>query len=68
MVYVNRSCSENPNREYADCSIPQEKTNAEINRELDISENSVCGEADDMDATGDSKLMEQGTQGEWLVC
>lgn len=32
------SCQGNPNREFADCSIPQEESNAEINAELNISD------------------------------
>jgi hypothetical protein len=51
-----RSCSDNPNKEFADCSIPQEKSDAEINRELEISENSLCDEEDDTDATGDKPM------------
>ncbi|KAL5559687.1 hypothetical protein UlMin_035898 [Ulmus minor] len=31
-------CANNKNKAFADCSIPQEKSNAEINAELDISE------------------------------
>ncbi len=60
-----RSCSDNPNKEFADCSIPQEKSDAEINRELEISENSLCDEEDDTDATGD-KPMEDCIQGRWI--
>ncbi|KAG6542664.1 hypothetical protein Mapa_015899 [Marchantia paleacea] len=54
------SCRDNPNPDYADCSIPQEKSNAEINEELQISEVSVTEEGDDKDGI-DSKLMEIGT-------
>ncbi|KAI3972888.1 hypothetical protein MKX01_019546 [Papaver californicum] len=32
------TCKENMDKAFADCSIPQEKTNAEINAELDISD------------------------------
>lgn len=39
------SCQGNPNREFADCSIPQEESNAEINAELNISYVS-CEEGD----------------------
>ncbi|BBN20370.1 protein MpASHH3 [Marchantia polymorpha subsp. ruderalis] len=54
------SCRDNPNPDYADCSIPQEKSNAEINEELQISEVSVTEEGDDKDGI-DSKLMEIGS-------
>lgn len=39
------SCQGNPNRELADCSIPQEESNAEINAELIVSD--VSGEEGD---------------------
>eukprot|EP01018_Ginkgo_biloba_P019132 Gb_19296 [translate_table: standard] len=39
------TCRDNPNKEFADCSIPQEKSNAEINAELNISDVS-CEEGD----------------------
>jgi len=39
------SCQGNPNREFADCSIPQVESNAEINAELNISDVS-CEEGD----------------------
>lgn len=34
----NRICKDNVDKDFADCSIPQEKSNAEINAELDISD------------------------------
>lgn len=34
----NRTCKDNVDKEFADCSIPQEKSNAAINAELDISD------------------------------
>lgn len=58
-----RNCKRNPNKEFADCSIPQGKSNEEINLELGISESSLCEEGDDVDATGDSRLMYDGAQG-----
>lgn len=41
-----RTCKDNGDKAFADCSIPQEKTNAEINAELDLSDVSA-DEADD---------------------
>ena len=35
-----RTCKDNKDKTFADCSIPQEKTNAEINAELEISDDS----------------------------
>ncbi|KAG0625352.1 hypothetical protein M758_2G047800 [Ceratodon purpureus] len=49
------SCKENPNKSFADCSIPQVKSNEEINKDLGISESSSCDEEDDAEATCDSK-------------
>lgn len=60
---ICRNCKRNPNKEFADCSIPQGKSNEEINLELGISESSLCEEGDDVDATGDSRLMYDGAQG-----
>lgn len=60
---ICRTCKRNPNKEFADCSIPQGKSNEEINLELGISESSLCEEGDDVDATGDSRLMYDGAQG-----
>lgn len=40
------TCKDNGDKAFADCSIPQEKTNAEINAELDLSDASA-DEADD---------------------
>jgi hypothetical protein len=59
-----RSCSDNPNKEFADCCIPQEKSDAEINRDLEISENSECDEEDGTNATCE-KPMEVCIQGGW---
>ena len=44
----SRSCKENPNKNFADCSVPQEKSNSEINAELDLdfSDHSTCEEGD----------------------
>ncbi|KAL2610014.1 hypothetical protein R1flu_028587 [Riccia fluitans] len=56
------SCRDNPNPDFADCSIPQEKSNAEINAELQISEISGSEDEDDNDGI-ESKLMEIGTRG-----
>jgi hypothetical protein len=41
-----RTCKDNGDKAFANCSIPQEKTNAEINAELDLSDASA-DEADD---------------------
>lgn len=42
-----RTCQDNADKDFADCSIPQEKTNSEINEELELSEGSceegACG-------------------------
>ncbi|CAM6092174.1 unnamed protein product [Calypogeia fissa] len=57
------SCRENPDKVFQDCSVPQEKSNAEINAELEISEVSVCEEGDDTDAV-DSKSMNLGAANE----
>nr|XP_024365673.1 histone-lysine N-methyltransferase ASHH2-like isoform X2 [Physcomitrium patens] len=58
------SCKENPNKQFADCSIPQVKSNEEINRDLGISESSLCNEDEDEehDETCDSKPMYNGIQ------
>ncbi|KAL3678466.1 hypothetical protein R1sor_021422 [Riccia sorocarpa] len=53
------SCRDNPNPDFANCSIPQEKSNAEINAELQISEFSGSEEDDDNDGI-ESKLMDIG--------
>ncbi|KAG8071011.1 hypothetical protein GUJ93_ZPchr0006g44332 [Zizania palustris] len=45
------TCKENGDKTLADCSIPQEKTNAEINAELELSDAS----ADEADNDGSSK-------------
>lgn len=55
LYVLNRSCYQNPDKRFANCSIPQEKSNAEINMELDISEDSICDEEDDIDGCGDSQ-------------
>ncbi|KAH9308305.1 hypothetical protein KI387_036216, partial [Taxus chinensis] len=39
------TCQDNPNKEFADCCIPQEKSNAEINADLNISDAS-CEDGD----------------------
>uniref|UniRef100_A0A7I4BUC1 Uncharacterized protein n=1 Tax=Physcomitrium patens TaxID=3218 RepID=A0A7I4BUC1_PHYPA len=58
------SCKENPNKQFADCSIPQVKSNEEINRDLGISESSFCDEDEDgkEDETCDSRPMYNGIQ------
>lgn len=43
MLIFWRTCKDNADKAFADCSIPQEKTNAEINAELDLSDAS-CDE------------------------
>lgn len=43
-----RVCKDNMDKEYADCSIPQEKSNADINAELDISDASCEEDACDV--------------------
>lgn len=35
-----RTCQDNTDKDFADCSIPQEKSNSEINEELEISDGS----------------------------
>ncbi|KAL2497169.1 histone methyltransferase [Abeliophyllum distichum] len=47
------TCTDNKDKNFADCSIPQEKSNAEINKELDISDASC--EEDAYDAFMKSK-------------
>lgn len=37
-ITYDRICKDNVDKDFADCSIPQEKSNAEINAELDISD------------------------------
>jgi hypothetical protein len=44
-------------KDFADCSIPQEKSNAEINAELNISEISNCDKNDNADGQVDSKVL-----------
>uniref|UniRef100_A0A5B6ZFR2 Histone-lysine N-methyltransferase ASHH2 n=1 Tax=Davidia involucrata TaxID=16924 RepID=A0A5B6ZFR2_DAVIN len=50
-------CKDNMDKAFADCSIPQEKSNAEINVELEISDASC--EEDACDARLNSKRLEQ---------
>ncbi|KAI3960359.1 hypothetical protein MKW98_017083 [Papaver atlanticum] len=50
------TCKENMDKAFADCSIPQEKTNAEINAELDISD--ASGEEDVCNAQSNRKGVE----------
>eukprot|EP00250_Pteridium_aquilinum_P019301 c24385_g1_i2 orf=369-5060(+) len=50
-------CKDNPDKNFADCLVPQEKTNKEINEELDLSEVSFCEEGDEKHPAIDSKLM-----------
>lgn len=40
---ISRTCKDNTDKAFADCSIPQEKTNSEINAELEITDAS-CDE------------------------
>ncbi|CAN1176033.1 Histone-lysine N-methyltransferase ASHH2 [Linum perenne] len=48
------TCTDNVDKEYADCSIPQEKSNSEINAELGISD----GDEDSFDIPLNSKGLE----------
>lgn len=41
-LYLYRTCKDNKDKAFADCSIPQEKTDAQINAELGISEEEEC--------------------------
>ncbi|MCO5556647.1 hypothetical protein L7F22_010198 [Adiantum nelumboides] len=50
-------CKDNPNKKFADCLVPQEKTNTEINRELNLSEVSFCEEGDEKQPAIDSTSM-----------
>ncbi|KAH7424119.1 hypothetical protein KP509_12G090900 [Ceratopteris richardii] len=50
-------CKDNPNKKFADCAVPQEKTNIEINRELNLSEVSFCEEGDEKNPAIDSASM-----------
>ncbi|XP_050388298.1 histone-lysine N-methyltransferase ASHH2 [Argentina anserina] len=50
------TCRENQDRDFADCSIPQEKSNAEINAELEISD--ASGEEDASDTQLHYKTLE----------
>lgn len=52
-IQLYRVCGDNINKAFADCSIPQEKSNAEINKELEISE--LSGEEDASYANPDAK-------------
>ncbi|TVU29724.1 hypothetical protein EJB05_21306 [Eragrostis curvula] len=47
-LMCNRTCKDNGDKAFGDCSIPQEKTNAEINAELELSDVS----ADEADGDG----------------
>jgi hypothetical protein len=51
----SRFCKDNPNKKFADCSVPQEKTDSEINAELEIADGSLC-EEDEKDSPIDSKF------------
>ena len=50
-------------KEYADCSIPQEKSNSEINAELGISD----GDEDAFDIPSNSKGLESRQIGECIL-
>ncbi|XP_002980990.2 histone-lysine N-methyltransferase ASHH2 [Selaginella moellendorffii] len=58
---IRWTCRENPNRKFSDCSVPQEKSNAEINAELNISEIS-SSECDDNEPAVNSKCGVSWTQ------
>lgn len=51
------SCRDNLDKDFADCFVPQEKSNAEINEELNISEISNCDKNDNGDGQVDSKAL-----------
>ncbi|GLJ29914.1 hypothetical protein SUGI_0591390 [Cryptomeria japonica] len=53
-------CHDNLDKAFADCSVPQEKSDAEINAELNISESSNCNENDNSDGQVDSKALQKG--------
>ncbi|KAH9300569.1 hypothetical protein KI387_012152, partial [Taxus chinensis] len=52
-------CCDNLDKAFADCSIPQEKSDAEINAELNISESSNWNEIDNSDGQVDSKTFQK---------
>lgn len=55
--FHDRICKDNADTKFSSCSIPQEKSNAEINAELDISD--ASGEEDTGDAVLNSTRFEQ---------
>lgn len=50
-------CRDNLDKDFADCSVPQVKSDAEINAELNISEISNCEKNDNADGQVDSKAL-----------
>lgn len=50
---LQRTCNDNLDKRFADCSIPQEMSNADINAELDLSDYSC--EDDDCDGSRNYK-------------
>lgn len=56
-VEFNRTCKDNNDKAFSDCLTPQEKTNAEINAELQISD--VSCEEGSQNAQPNSKRTDQ---------
>lgn len=56
MIFFSRTCKDSSDKAFADCAIPQEKSNAEINAELGLSEGS--GEEDVYERSKNYKELE----------
>ncbi|KAJ7514756.1 hypothetical protein O6H91_23G058100 [Diphasiastrum complanatum] len=58
------TCLDNPNKDFANCSVRQEKSNAQINAELELSDDTDDEEDEDKETAADSKSIEffQGSQ------
>lgn len=56
MIFFWRTCKDSGDKAFADCAIPQEKSNAEINAELGLSY--ASGEEDVRDESKNYKELE----------
>lgn len=56
MIFFWRTCKDSSDKAFADCAIPQEKSNAEINAELGLSD--ASGEEDAYEGSKNFKELE----------
>ncbi|KAL3845491.1 hypothetical protein ACJIZ3_002894 [Penstemon smallii] len=61
------TCKDNTDKDFADCSIPQEKSNSEINKELEISDASCEEDACDTSLTSNHKGSKVSPQLSWSL-